>query len=119
MNGQLTSHTVDLTHWNSTHCILITAGTMNWGTLLPLSSSFYIFQLLFFQILKTSRYDIHWSVLVKHYMYLHVLTAAGSDNGGQKWKANRIPETRDVWRKVLAVKLCMHELTTDIYTLYC
>ena len=45
MNGKLTSHTVDLTHWNSTHCILTTVGTMNWGTLLSLSSSCYISQL--------------------------------------------------------------------------
>ena len=112
MNVELTSHTVDLTHWNSTHRILITVGTMNWGTLLPLSSSFYIFRLLFPQILKTLRCDIPWSVSVKHYFC--ILMVAGSNNGGQKWKTNGISETRALWGKVLDVLLYIDGLTTNM-----
>ena len=56
MNGELTSHTVDLTHWNSTHCILITVGTMNWGTLPSLLSSSCIFHSLLYVMLNVLRY---------------------------------------------------------------
>ena len=84
MNGELTSHTVDLTHWNSTHRILITVGTMNWGTLPSSSSSSCIFRLLLYVVLSVLRYvqylPIQYTVCI-----VRLCMAAGGGHAGQEW----------------------------------